>query len=402
MTTVFRHENPNNKPQTHVFIVGVGDYRYLIGGTEQKRFNNFLQLKQLSSAPQSAIKLANWIIKNLNNPDVPLGSVEMLLSSSNNSYRPPQRNDISNDIFDDAETGEIIVDRANIENIRNAFDVWYEQCDRHTNNVAIFYYCGHGIEKGNLALLAENFGANQNRQFENSFDFHLTRRGMEQCRAKTQCYFVDSCREVPPDILNTLQLNNMSLKDPTVDSQSSLDALVLFAANRNSRAWGKTGGITRFTDALIESLNGLGSFKKGGKWQITTDKLGTAVVKTIEQRNLIPQIPKQYCKVGGEHSGNSLIHVLSRENQIPPLVPVVVRFIPEEAKTNARLRFVRPNTTQNCTWEPPHPPYWHPRTINAGNYDIYTEFVDDSNYRNCTFHDELIYPPIYDAPLEVA
>jgi hypothetical protein len=396
MTTVFKNERCSH-PQTHVFIIGVGQYSYLINGKEQKEFNNFLRLNQLTSAPNSARMLANWIIENLNNPEAPLGSVEMLLSSSNDQYRPPEHSNISNDIVDGAGTDEITVDRANMNNIKDAFDIWYERCNSHPNNVAIFYFCGHGIEKGNLALLTEDFGANINRQFENSFDFHSTYRGMEGCQARTQCYFVDSCREVPLEILDHLELNNMSLKDPKVNSQSSLDALVLFAASRNSQAWGRTDGITRFTDALIKSLDGLGSFKSAGRWQIRTDKLSTAVVKTIDRSNLIPQIPKQYCKVGGEHAGNSLIHVLS-QNQIPPLVPVVVRFIPEKATTNARLRFVRQTT--NHTWNPPHPHYWEYRTINAGEYDIHAEFPN-LEYANCILNDELIFPPIYDGLIEV-
>ncbi len=87
-------------------------------------------------------------------------------------------------------------------NINKAFREWYKRSNSHTADVATFYFCGHGIAKGNFALLAEDFGSYPFVLFENAIDFELTHRGISDCQAQTQLFIADSCRQVPEEVLD--------------------------------------------------------------------------------------------------------------------------------------------------------------------------------------------------------
>jgi hypothetical protein len=90
---------------------------------------------------------------------------------------------------------------ATMDNVRIAFDRWHDRCDADPENVAVFYFCGHGIEADTLALLMEDFGKRPKNPWTQAMGFSLTRLGMTLCQAKTQFYFIDACRSVPRSVL---------------------------------------------------------------------------------------------------------------------------------------------------------------------------------------------------------
>src|SRR5262249_32590911 len=128
MTLVAGHAQHQGGPKTHAFIVGVGRYRHLLGGGDERP--GIPALAQLTSPPISARGLADCLIGALNNPTAPLGSVELLLSegAGKPKYLPPTPG-----------ATPITIERATSERIRGAFDRWYARCDAHKDNVALFY-----------------------------------------------------------------------------------------------------------------------------------------------------------------------------------------------------------------------------------------------------------------------
>src|SRR5688572_2824070 len=123
MTLVY--EGPGRGPQMHAFVVGIGEYPY---ADSAGPFREFLRtLDSVSTAPASARLLADWLVDERSRDQVtPLGSVELLLS------------------WPDAKFRDVEVDPADQANFDDAWMRWYDRCAEHPDNVALFYFCGHG------------------------------------------------------------------------------------------------------------------------------------------------------------------------------------------------------------------------------------------------------------------
>lgn len=350
MTTIFE-KTSKNRPQTHFFVVGVGAYRHVSrGSAPQPRMSRELKsLIQLSSAPTSARAFLDWVFKEFNNPDVPLGSVEFLVSPVNqdSSYTTP----------DGAQHN---IESATLSNIRAAFNRWFDRCDLHADNIAVFYFCGHGIELDEHILLAEDFGEHEGMLFENAINFTRTYRGMASCKAKKQWYFIDTCRQVSKGALQLTSVNARVLRSATFDDPLPEDAPILYATTFGESAYGLSDQNTRFTEALIKSLQGLGT--KPAKlnrrarvrdWVVTANQLVEAMNGLLEQGNKQPNVPYQQCTRKGEGPGTSILNVLKE----PPSVPVTIDVDPSIALSCAELVILR-GTAEHQRRSPPKSTVW--------------------------------------------
>src|SRR5271166_2453707 len=78
--TALFYEAPNQRgPGTHVLLVGIGTYPYLIGGAEP-RPDIAEGMRQLDAPSKSARSVADWFLGEFNNPDRPLASLALVLS----------------------------------------------------------------------------------------------------------------------------------------------------------------------------------------------------------------------------------------------------------------------------------------------------------------------------------
>ena len=369
MTTVWDQTQPN-QPHTHLFIVGVGAYRHLRGGSGPRATID-LGLKQLTSPPISARAFAHWVLNKFNNPDAPLGTVEMLLSEAASAP------------FELPDGRQIEIESATIKNIKTAFDRWYERCDDNKNNISIFYFCGHGVMvQGDRLLLAEDFGENKRRPFENMINFDNTFKGMANCKPSLQCYFVDACRQVPWEGLEYQTVGGVALVAPKLRGGGGYrDALILNASSPNDGAYARSNNISRFTKALLQGLDGGGCKHKQGKWIVTTLSLAEAVCDLVERLNRVEGGFVQRSSASGEANGKRAIHIL----KTPPVVPVMITFDPPHAQKQAHL------TLESCRHQDrrhrrtPSHRTWEPEAINPEVYKLdvrfpsggFQEFIDD-------------------------
>jgi hypothetical protein len=313
MTTLLDDDAPTAR--THAFVVGVGHYPHLPGGGGPQTPRN-LGLGQLSSPSVSATTFADWLRTSLNNPQAPLGSLELLVSPGPQAPAPPQP-----------------VERATMANVRTAFDGWYARCNRDAGNVAIFYFCGHGAMNRRVALLTEDFGASELRMFEHAIDFEMTQLAMATCRARTQLFIADACREMQPEVLAQLNFDPRSLADAALGSVAPDDAPRIYATRAGAQAFARHGEPTLFMHAFISALDGLGSvYERGtGRWIVPTGRLVTATASALRTLSARPGYPEQTCFGGGDFSGQGILHVLPE----PPLVPVRVSCDPSPASDHA-------------------------------------------------------------------
>jgi hypothetical protein len=379
MTTIFENIQAG-RPQTHVFIIGVGKYPYLVGG-EGSTLDNPMGLRQLTSPSISAKAFADWIIKKLGNPHAPLGSVELLLSPAA-------------DYLSQIDHQQFQVKAATMGNIKTAFDEWYKRCNLHKDNVAIFYFCGHGLEKvvEHPLLLAEDFGKTPIRLWENAVDFHLTYLGMGSCQAKVQCYFIDSCRQTPSEIREIQEISATALVHPSL-FQKNREVLKLFATDTNQTAYGLSNTVTRFTDALINCFNGLGSEKQSGQWVVKTGKLASSLTKILEKSNQEPNTPQQKPVRFG--SGSSILHVCDTE----PSVPVAISLNPTEASNFAELLLLKEETVKYTPQLDSKSKKWKANVL-ADMYRCRTHFPQ-REYRNLDNFEIWALPPYSEEEIEV-
>jgi hypothetical protein len=365
-------QDANDGPRTHVLIIGVGAYKHLPGGSEERSDLSY-GLGQLSSPVLSALALAEWIVEDFN-PVAPLGSVELLVSPSQNFSTP--------------KIGSEQIEIATLDAIKKSFDRWDARCNTHRDNIAVFYFCGHGLSLQTLVLLPCDFGADSN-EWNHAIDFRKTYRAMSQNKAFTQCYILDTCQQGTLDLLNESEFGGQSLKRSTVvGGYYSRTALVLEAATRGRRAFAEKNKISYFTETLLDALKGKAASKQsGGSWAVDTDTLGKSVTQLLAKRSAELPVEIQLTpRAVVEFAGNRLLHVLSG----PPLVDTSIECDPDYINSYASF-YIR-NRWQQYD-RPPRHGMWM-QQVTAGSYDVGVEFPD-ARYTNHMFEEEFIMPPLY-------
>ena len=155
-------------------MIGVGAYDHLIDGSG-KRLDNPFGLGQLGSPPLSAARSANWLMKEMSNPEAPLASLEVLISAP-----APIKLKAPNGKKNRIES-------ATMENISDAVERWKARAETHSENITVLYHCGHGLDGGDLILLAQDFGAPGGQPahpWKNAYSFDGTYLGMAGWKAR--------------------------------------------------------------------------------------------------------------------------------------------------------------------------------------------------------------------------
>ncbi|MCP3722581.1 tetratricopeptide repeat protein [Paraburkholderia sp. CNPSo 3272] len=286
MTTVFHSGNQGDadSPGTHVFIVGVGEYPCLLGGDPSRLLDKPMGLGQLSSPALSALALANWFIGpralgspvdghvGFSNPRAPLASVEMLVSPGL-TYQ-----------CTDGTTAA--VDSATRENIDARYGAWLERAKSHPGNIAVLYFCGHGVAGSSDYILPSDFGSHKKNPWSDAIDITETARAARREVVGSLYFFIDACRLASRDSL-------MPGASPPALQYVDFDRkvlcftrMLLWATGEGEPAFGARGQASRFTSALIEALSGFyGEEVDSGSWAVTGEALAKSVRTILDANN---------------------------------------------------------------------------------------------------------------------
>lgn len=371
MSLLFDNLNGND-PQTHVLIIGVGGYPFLKDGEKQKEqsFESAKILGQLTSPPVSAEAFYNTVMK-LNAADAwikPLGSVDVLIS-------PSVENDPA--LF----SGQAL-ERANLNNIKRTYREWKRRCNSHPDNVAIFFFSGHGVEQGEHVLLSEDFGEYPENPWEGSFAFDRTRRSFFTCKANTQLFFIDACRLINSDMLMTeIPLN--PIDPPGLTATDCLYNLTQKATAPNQGAYGKNNSVSFYTEALIKALEGGALTNENGEWTIATGTLSSKMNYFIKMVSDVG-VPDQRC-----NSITSDVTDILRFNE-PPNIDLTITCTPNKAHCLANLSCHNPQTTFSQR-RGPGPDPWRV-SIKPGIYLVKADFPNNE-YVNTQVYDKFM-PPV--------
>ena len=309
---------PADRDQTHALVIGVGTYPYLPGGSGHRRDSRVPTwgMKQLKSPVVSARAFADWLCLGYQNSSAPLGSVNLLLSPANPF----------------AATGRtpLPVDPPEMAKVQAAYDAWYARCDARPGNIALFYFCGHGVAQGfNSLLLCADYGADPVRPFTTGLiDLQGTFVGTATCRAKTLCFFIDACRTG-----QDVNAKGVALRDYLKEPFGDRDYRLIRSAAYDQSAYGQSNLVSVFTDVLLDCLrDGLGVNRRredDACWVITTESLQENLVRLLGApvgpaqgpavRHVLPALAQLADRPARARSGPDHVdgHVLSQGGRLP-------------------------------------------------------------------------------------
>ena len=116
---------PAGSPGVHALVVGVGHY-------------DDASVAGLVGAVFSALAFAEWLLTKQTLPGLALGSIDVLASQPSGAPVTWQGASLP---------------APNCQALQDAVDGWHARAAGSPDNLAVFYFCGHGIELGGLQSL---------------------------------------------------------------------------------------------------------------------------------------------------------------------------------------------------------------------------------------------------------
>jgi hypothetical protein len=191
---------------------------------------------------------------------VSLGSVELLVSC------PPEDDLLARYVSPPPEP--------TIEHIREAFEKWAERCRQNPENIALFYFCGHGLQGDGQYLLASDFNRFATSPFAQAFDFDETRLALQQSGPRTQLYVVDACRDSYLGLAGNVP--GLAVRD-FFKSNACVNELTL-RLPAFEQAFGERHEVSRLTRALLQCLDGQAATPdEHGGWEVRTDNIRRSI-----------------------------------------------------------------------------------------------------------------------------
>jgi hypothetical protein len=349
---------------------------------------NHFGMGQLPSPPASAQALANWLIDKRTtshlNATVPLGTVELLLSPG---------------VYIDSAGATRSVDDTIFANISTAFQSWLTRCDRNPDNIGIFYFCGHGLERPPDAfLLASDYGDSTFLPWRNAINFSVTELGVRAAaKAKTFCWLIDACRNNPIDTVKWPTIPAQPLFSPPIQQFPPRVTQVLRATTMNDVAHGpSTGGVSFFTDAILRCLDSLGAGSPlvGPKWRVTTESL-RAAMEELMRRTVLPDGSLGKCDASlssNTFGPPTVLHTLPGAAR----TLATVTYQPEAALEFASLSVERAGVPLVKRVKPAPEPW--KLELEVAQYDIRARFPG-GQYADSVLPAQLLAPPVTECPL---
>jgi Caspase domain len=318
-------------PGLHALIVGVSLYEglpppSLLPPRDSPIDPKTLGLAQVKTPATSAWKFAQWVRERYHNPDVPLKTLRLLVSSSEDELK--------------AITGlrdvTIPERRANRHNVWEAMQSWKKDCTGDPRNVTIFYASGHGVQWGSkedALVLLDDFSGKE-MFLDHGISFSGTRQGMSgPTMPQTQLYFVDACRVRPEAAKHIIDAGRGLQFRIAWTGDDLRSAPIFFAAAPETFAQGVLEEGTFFCSALIECLESLAASAPNGaapnmraahSWHVNVD----SILKPLEQRvaALAEARGEKQNVVQGGQARHAIFHVLKQ----PPSVRVLIDVDPDE------------------------------------------------------------------------
>jgi hypothetical protein len=380
--TTFSVEKGDGQGEVHALIIGTGAYPYIHKDPKQDLPFEFRALKPLETAPASAMAMADWLLGDFSPPDHSLCTVELLLNDpgdpeGNATYAPPG-----------SDLPPAVVDHPTLNNVKTAFTQWKNRCDASSDNMAIFYICGHGLWRGTLLALLEDTGNTDVKDwFGAAIAFDTFVQNMVQCRAGVQVFIADCCQELAATAENI----GTEPGDPLIPVFHPVDdrirnGLVVKAAQPGLSAHAPNGYNTAYvTQAVLKSFKGRAGESRPDGWRITCGKMVEAVDQVLSE---FEDTKTLYCEPRPLGKAKTDLHSLSAA----PNVPVRIECKPPKAIHAADLSLCDNDGRELYRDYAVASDVWSPGAVKPGTYNAEAEFrTHEFQNANSEVH---AYPPV--------
>lgn len=318
------HREDMDGPGTHVLIIGIGSYDYLVGGRLENR-EVAAGMRQLPAAARSARAAADWFLDAFADDRRPLASLALVLSEPLVARYAHHKANLTGQ---DLPNGDM-------EGVAEALDEWVQRSSSDRRNLAVLYFVGHGLHAGSSILLCRDYGKVKGRRFEWAINLDDLLVALATRSVDEQLVMVDACRnaDVTDQTLsrggragrNILAHEPLDLRDGMEARQS-----IHFATSKYTEAWAAEDGVSLFSEALLQALSGGGAQLQHG-WQVATGGLQealTAYVRRAAAEAGLEQVPDRQ---------RAADFIICRPQSL--MVPVRVTFAPANL-WNDRVRLV--------------------------------------------------------------
>ena len=252
-------------PVTHAFVIGVGAYPEAKPGRGHRP--ELRDVDDIPSADTSAMRFCDWLVDNCDRLFARLATIEMLLGDpapEAGAYQWRSRPDGA-------------VAPSTSANVRLAGTAWRDRVTARPGDTALFYICGHGATIDDEPIV---FLADLNADDIEPWAFINIRRTAnafrQQPHPRAVYFFVDACQEFVPQ-LSVAETNGgarfirpFDPFNPFVQNKVA----VLTATTHGMLAYeGGTADdpaitLGRYTQTLIDALDGAAVRHRGGQWVV--------------------------------------------------------------------------------------------------------------------------------------
>ncbi|WP_377190462.1 caspase family protein [Ruegeria meonggei] len=272
---VFQNETLLAQPATHVIIVAAGRY-YHGKGKGDAMTDIGGDISQLSSPPVTAKLITDWFLTEFKNSERPLGSLSMCVSDEDpSSYTPP---------------GTVTardIPEADLGSVTEAVHHWSERLKTHSSNLAVFYFCGHGVSLGQqAALLLSDFGRSVNG-YAPAIDLDALRGTMKNSPADQQLFLLDCCRTKVDFLYEdepSLGTRILSIPPSARESGGAAQQCILFPTIDGEEAFGQIGKASVFATSFLDAVRFAAPDDETGVWKSSTPSILKAVDRLIQWR----------------------------------------------------------------------------------------------------------------------
>jgi hypothetical protein len=277
LVALVKDDTNREQDALHALVIGVSAYPY-VDGPKQTRTGSDSGLSSLTAAARSASEVAAWLLEEYRNPDVPLGSLHVLLS-------PAKREKVHPTVKALLGTKGA---PATIDAVRADLREFRQRCKADPAGTAFVYIAGHGVQvtSRDAIVLLEDF-AHSDYDGEPLFpaiDVVGEQMGMRgDAYSQRQVWFVDACRTDVDE--GGLDFDDFS--PPSVPSKPPGDVTtspVFLASAPRTLAFAQTNKTTLFSQALLSGLRGAACGPReddAADWAVTVFGLGSYLPQEV-------------------------------------------------------------------------------------------------------------------------
>lgn len=271
-------------PGLHVLLVGIGDYRYLTGGSDEQPAT--YGLGQLESAARTVGELAQWLLGPDNGLAWPIRTIRLIASPS---------------AIEAGAMPMLAAARpATMTGLSAALRAWRLDANADREGATLFYYAGHGIQRtrGDSLLLLSDFLDPEAAELAHTIAFNSVYDGMAEPQfdrmAQTQLYFVDACRSSFGGVNALANASPAQVWNITNTGTDDRNAPIFYGASVGRPAFGAMvpGRISAFGADVLRCLKGAAADfvqgPTGPKWTVTIGSLADAIASLVAEANRQP------------------------------------------------------------------------------------------------------------------